>query len=131
MMNSNEKPNKILTYGMYAIMALLTLIMLAAGVTKLLGNEMLAQQFVNFGYPTWFFYLTGIIEIAAAILLWPRQTRQIGGLLILVTMIGALYSNITVGASQFYIVNSVIGLLGLAVAWVNRNAFPLKLAFNK
>ncbi|MEM7132858.1 MAG: DoxX family protein [Chloroflexota bacterium] len=116
---------KVMQYVVYALMALLTVAMLFAGGMKLIGNEELWQQFVNFGYPYWFYILTGIIEAGAAILLWPRQTRLIGSGLIVATMIGALYSNMTVGASEFYLVNIVLAALAAVVAWFSRDGWPL------
>jgi len=56
-------------YGMYGLILVLSLVMALAGIAKLMGNEMLAEQFRNFGYPVWFFYLTGVLEVLAAILL--------------------------------------------------------------
>ncbi|MEM7537483.1 MAG: DoxX family protein [Chloroflexota bacterium] len=117
--------NRILQYGLYVVMALLTVAMLFAGGMKLAGNKELWQQFVAFGYPYWFYILTGIIEAGAAILLWPRQTRLIGAGLIVATMMGALYSNMMVGASQFYAVNIVVATLAALVGWFNRNSWPL------
>ena len=67
-----------------------------------------------------------MIEAGAAILLWPRRTRLLGAGLIIGTMLGALLSNMSVGASQFYIVNIVIAALAGGVAWLNRNRWPLR-----
>ena len=102
------------------MMGLLTLVMLFAGVAKLAGNEDLWQQFVAFGYPRWFFMVTGIIEVAGAALLWPRNTRLIGAALIAATMIGALVSNFRVGAREFYLLNLGLGAMAGAVGWINR-----------
>lgn len=125
-MTENNSPNRIVQYTGYLLMALLTIAMLFAGGAKLVGNEQLWQQFINFGYPYWFYILTGIIEAGAAILLWPRQTRLIGAGLIIATMIGALLSNMSVGASQFYMVNTVIAAIAGVVVWLNRDSWPLR-----
>lgn len=116
------------TYGIYAFMALLALAMFMAGIQKLIGNEMLWQQFINFGYARWFFYLTGIIEVGAAILIWIPKTRLVGAVMIVVTMLGAAYSNLMTGgdATVFIPVNLVLALLAGVVAWNNRNSWPLK-----
>lgn len=122
----NNSPNHIIQYTGYLLIALLSVVMLFTAVPKLLGNEQLWQQFVNFGYPYWFYILTGIIEAGAGILLWPRKTRLVGAALIIATMIGALLSNMGVGASQFYAVNIGIAVIAAVVAWLNRDGWPLR-----
>jgi len=122
----NNSPSRIVSFTGYLLMVLLTVAMLFAGGVKLVGNEQLWQQFINFGYPYWFYILTGIIEAGAAILLWPRRTRLLGASLIVGTMLGALLSNVSVGASQFYIINIAIAALAGGVAWLNRDRWPLR-----
>ena len=125
-MIENNSPSRIIQYAGYLLMALLSVAMLFAGVAKLLGNEQLWQQFINFGYPYWFYILTGIIEAGSGILLWPRKTRLVGAALIIATMIGALLSNMGVGASQFYAFNIGIAVIAGVVVWLNRNSWPLR-----
>jgi len=59
-------------YGLLAIKALLTVAFVAAGSAKLLGAEMMVQTFEAVGVGQWFRYVTGIIEIGGAALLWVR-----------------------------------------------------------
>ena len=117
------------TYAMYLLMALLSAAMFIFGFMKLTGNEIFWQQFINFGYSKWFFYLTGIIEVASAILIWPSKTRLVGAGLIIATMLGAAYSNLTGGgddAFSFILVNIVLGLLAVMIGWMNRQTWPFK-----
>jgi putative oxidoreductase len=117
------------TYAMYLLMALLSVAMFIFGFMKLIGNEMFWQQFINFGYSKWFFYLTGIIEVASAILIWPSKTRLVGAGLIVATMLGAAYSNLTAGdddAFSFILTNILLGLLAVMFGWMNRHTWPLK-----
>jgi len=52
---------------------LLALVFLLSGATKMAGMEFEIQAFEHWGYPTWFMYLSGVVEIAGAIgLLIPR-----------------------------------------------------------
>jgi hypothetical protein len=114
---------------MYLFMALLSAAMFLFGLMKLMGDELFWQQFINFGYSKWFFYLTGLIEVASAILIWPFKTRLVGAGLIIATMLGATYSNLTGGeadAFYFILLNVLLGLLAVAVAWMNRYAWPFK-----
>ena len=117
------------TYAMFLLMALLSVPMFLFGCMKLTGNELFWQQFVNFGYPKWFFYLTGIIEVTSAILLWPVRTRLVGAGLIIATMLGAAYSNLMGGeedALSFIFSNILLGLLAVIIAWMNRQNWPFK-----
>ena len=117
------------TYAMYLLMAFLSAAMFLFGFMKLTGDELFWQQFIDFGYSKWFFYLTGIIEVLSAILLWPAKTRLVGAGLIIATMLGAAYSNLTGGeadAFYFILINLLLGLLAVVVAWMNRNSWPLK-----
>ena len=66
------------TYAIYLLMAFLSAAMFLFGFMKLTGDELFWQQFIDFGYSKWFFYLTGIIEVLSAILLWPTKTRSSG-----------------------------------------------------
>ena len=96
------------TYAMYLLMACLSAAMFLFGFMKLTGDELFWQQFVNFGYSKWFFYLTGLIEVASAILIWPSKSRLVGAGLIVATMLGAAFSNFTAGqddAFSFILVN--------------------------
>jgi uncharacterized membrane protein YphA (DoxX/SURF4 family) len=78
------------------IRALLTLAFASAGIAKLMGVEMMVQTFDAVGVGQWFRYVTGIIELGSAILLWvPGFTALAAGLL-LCTMIGAVLAHFTV-----------------------------------
>jgi putative oxidoreductase len=108
------------TYALYALMALLTLAFLASGGTKLAGAQMNVDNFTRWGYPLWFMYLTGLIEVGCALLLWPRKTRLIGALGLVATMVGAVLTHLTHGEAAM--IGAPVVLLGLAaiVAWANR-----------
>jgi putative oxidoreductase len=129
MTTTSDTNSKWETYAMYLLMALLSVAMFIFGFMKLIGNEMFWQQFINFGYSKWFFYLTGIIEVASAILIWPSKTRLVGAGLIVATMLGAAYSNLTAGdddAFSFILTNILLGLLAVMFGWMNRHTWPLK-----
>ena len=50
-------------YTIYGLMGLLTLAFVLSGGTKLVGADMHVQNFTNWGYPLWFMYITGLVEI--------------------------------------------------------------------
>lgn len=109
------------TYAVYAVMALLTLGFLMFGGTKLAGQQMHVENFAKWGYPSWFMYLTGLIEVVGAVLLWPQRTRLIGALLLVATMLGAIATHLVNGEGLAAAAMPIVLLLLAAfVAWSNR-----------
>ena len=86
-MNNNMKK-----YGLLALKIITGLAFLAAGTAKLLGAEMMVGTFEAIGIGQWFRYLTGVIEVGSAILLFVSGKQAIGAGLLVCTMIGAILS---------------------------------------
>ena len=102
------------------VKALLTLAVGAAGIAKLMGVEMMVQTFDAAGFGQWFRYVTGIIELGSAILLWvPGYAAYAAGLLVC-TMIGAVIAHATVLGMDTAVGAVVLGLLSALTLWVNR-----------
>ena len=57
-------------YARLIAKALLTLAFVAAGLAKLAGADMMVATFDAIGVGQWFRYVTGAIELGAAVLLW-------------------------------------------------------------
>ena len=95
---------------------LLAAAFLAAGAAKLAGPEMMVKQFEAIGLGQWFRYLTGILEIAAAILLLIPRRAGYGALLLIPIMLGAAGAHLVVFKDSPV---APLVLLGLAavVAW--------------
>lgn len=113
----NETTKKWLLLG---IKAFLTLAFAAAGIAKLMGVQMLVDEFEVIGFGQWFRYLAGLIELGSAILLWvPGFAAYAAGLLVC-TMVGALIAHATrlgMGTSAGVF---VLGPLAAITLWVNR-----------
>ncbi len=109
-----------MTYLSLGLRAVLTLAFVAAGFAKLAGVEMMVQTFEAVGIGQWFRYVTGLIEITGAILLWlPRRQLQ-GAALLIVTMIGAVGAHILIlGPSAMPA--AVLGLLSAVVFYLHRD----------
>jgi len=110
---------QVTRFGLLAIRALLALAFLAAGLARLAGAEMMVGTFETVGWGQWFRYVTGIIEVGAAIMLWvPGFTALASGLL-LCTMIGAVIAHLTVlGPSA--LPAAVLSLLAAVTLYANR-----------
>ncbi|MDG1531282.1 MAG: DoxX family protein [Paracoccaceae bacterium] len=78
------------------ITVLLTLAFGAAGIAKIMGAEMMVATFDAVGVGQWFRYVTGIIEVGGALLLWVNGHQAIGAGLLTCTMIGAVVAHIFV-----------------------------------
>ncbi len=110
-------------YILIGAKALLTLAFLAAGSAKLMGQEMMVATFETIGIGSWFRYVTAVIEISGAILLWVPGRQFIGAGLLLCTMIGATLAHLLVlGPSA--VPAAVLGLLSAFVLYAHRDQNP-------
>ncbi len=70
-----------------------------------------------YGYPLWFRWVTGILELAAAVLILIPRVRFWGGLLTACIMIGAAITNVMAGLVNFLPVNVIIFVAAALVVW--------------
>ena len=107
-------------YLLLAVRVFLTLAFAAAGLAKLMGVQMLVDEFALIGVGQWFRYVTGIIELGSAIVLWvPGYAAYAAGLLVC-TMIGALVAHATVLGLATAPPAVVLGVLAAVTLYVNR-----------
>lgn len=100
----------------WGIRILLALAFGAAGIAKLTGVPQMVQVFDAIGVGQWFRYVTGIVEVGGAVLLLVPATGFLGGLLLAVTMAGAVATHLLlIGGSP--VAALVLGLLSAFVAW--------------
>lgn len=76
-----------------------------------------------YGYPLWFRWVTGILELAAAVLILIPRVRFWGGLLTACIMIGAAITNLRAGENlgdnmiTFVSINVIIFAAAALVVW--------------
>ena len=92
---------------------------LLAGATKLVGAPAMVNLFAAIGLGQWFRYVTGAIEISAAVALLIPSAAPFGAILLVLTMFGAAIANLFIGQSPA--VPLVLLLVAAAVAWTRRN----------
>jgi putative oxidoreductase len=84
----------------YILQGILALMFLMAGFGKVTGSEMHVEGFKKWGYPQWFRVVTGIVELAGAVLLivgfWVSTSALAGALLLAITGIGGILTHIKV-----------------------------------
>ena len=76
-------------------------------------------MFNAIGWGQWFRYVTGAIEITAAVALLIPSAAPFGALLLIPTMVGAATANLFLGQSP--VAPLVLLLAAAAVAWSRRN----------
>ena len=111
---------KWLSYVLHGVSVLLGLAFLMAGGTKLMGQEMHVENYIRWGYPNWFMYVTGTIEVLGTVLIVIPATRFYGALLLVATMVGAIFTHIQANEPEMLPAPIVLLLLSGFVAWMNR-----------
>ena len=86
--------DKIKHYGLILIRVILAFTFFAAGSAKLAGVDMMVATYDTIGVGQWFRYLTGIIEISSAVLLFAPGKQAYGAALLVCTMIGAVLAHL-------------------------------------
>jgi len=122
-----DVPDKWRTIAIWALRVVLGLIFLAVGTTKLTGTGNTVEYFAAIGWGQWFRYLTGVLDIAGAALLFvPRWTCY--GSIVLTCSVGmgtlisltVLRGNPTWGGPEMVAVPLVLTSLAAALAWLTR-----------
>lgn len=80
----------------WTIRLLLVLAFGAAGAAKLAGASQMVQIFGHIGIGQWFRYVTGLVEVAGAVLLLIPGAAFFGGLLLAVTMVFGIATHLFV-----------------------------------
>lgn len=111
----------------WGVRILLALAFGAAGIAKLAGVPQMVQVFDAIGAGQWFRYVTGAVEVLGAVLLLVPATGFLGGLLLAVTMAGAVATHLLLIPGS-PVPALVLGLLSAFVAWRLRPARAPKTA---
>ncbi|MEM6386107.1 MAG: DoxX family protein [Pseudomonadota bacterium] len=103
---------------------LLTFVFVAAGGAKLFGASMMVETFDAIGWGQWFRYVTAIVELGAAAMLWVPVLSILGGSMLFATMVcGALFHLFVIGPSA--VPALVLAMLSLTLLWVDRTKLQL------
>jgi putative oxidoreductase len=102
----------------------LALMFLMAGGSKLAGVPAMVSLFDALGLGQWFRYVTGVIEVTAAIALLVPSAAIFGALLLIPTMLGAIVANVFVVHGS-PVMPLLLLLAAAAVAWARRRQLRL------
>jgi putative oxidoreductase len=101
---------------LWVLQALGAAMFFMSGLMKLSGNEQMVQMFDILGVGQWFRYLTGLLEFFSAVLLLVPALSTVGALLLVPTMIGAIFTHFfIVGGSPVLPIGLLIAMS--LVAW--------------
>jgi putative oxidoreductase len=110
------KSGRGVNVALWVLQVLLAAAFLMAGASKLAGAEMMVKQFETLGLGQWFRYLTGALEIVAAVLLLVPRWSGFGGLLLIPIMVGAAIAHLVVFKNSPAVPLVFLGLASV-VAW--------------
>ena len=108
----------------WILAGILALAFFGAGITKLLGTDMQIKNFEGWGYPLWFRFPVGLIEIALAIGLVIPGFRKITIYGIFIWTVAAVITHLQAGQANMIagpIFFSVFAALILLLSRENKN----------
>jgi putative oxidoreductase len=113
---------KLKNRSAWILSALLTLVFTVSALPKLAGAQAWVTRFTKYGYPEWFLFLTGTLELLGGMLLLVPRVSIYGASVLGVIMIGAAYTHLANGEGlQVLRPMIVMALLGIVV-WLRRTA---------
>jgi uncharacterized membrane protein YphA (DoxX/SURF4 family) len=122
--NVGAAPRKGLNLILWFVQALLALAFLGAGSAKLIGRPDMVALFAAVGVGQWFRYVTGILELAGAVMILVPKTRSVGAALLAVIMLCAIATNLFI-LHAAVTPPLVLLLLASFVLWGRRRELPL------
>jgi putative oxidoreductase len=100
-----------------ALWIVLGVMFIMAGGAKLMGNHSQVEHFAQWGYPLWFLYLTGFIEVSGGICLLIPKVQFYGIVVLSITMVGAALTHLMAGEVGAFPVPVVLLCLLVALGW--------------
>lgn len=100
---------------------LLSLVFLASGGAKLAGLEFEIVAFERWGYPLWFMYFTGAVEVAGGVGLLIRRFSALAASGLAAMMIGAVATHVIHDEWGMLAAASIILALSATRAWQGRD----------
>ncbi len=99
---------------------LLVLVFLTIGAAKLTASLGTVGWFAQLGWGQWFRYLTGLLDVAGALLLFVPRWTCYGALVLACTIGTATVLNVVFPLHQNPLVPLVLTLLAAGLAWLTR-----------
>jgi len=107
--------------GFGILAAVLGIVMIGGGVSKLAGESHQVAMFAQVGLPSWFLALVGTFEVIGGILLAAPPSTPAGSVILSTIMVGALWAHAAKGEWAELIPVSVLLALFLLIFQHNRS----------
>ena len=91
-----------------------------AGGAKLMGSHSQVEHFAQWGYPLWFLYLIGMIEVGGGICLFIPKAQFYGIVVLSITMFGAAMTHLRANEMSAFPVPLVLLALLVTLALTMR-----------
>lgn len=101
---------------------LLAVFFLIGSFGNIFASDGIAADYARWGYPTWFHYMTGLLELSTAVLLLLKPMRFWGALLGAAIMAAAVATLALHGEYAHSIAPLVVLTIAAVVGWINRPA---------
>jgi hypothetical protein len=90
----------------------------AGSLTNIFAPPSIYEEYLQWGYPRWFHFVTGLLELTSAVLLARSQTRRWGSVLGCTVMLAALATVTIHGEYGHGVAPLVAAALSLLVGWI-------------
>jgi hypothetical protein len=105
---------------------LLAAFFVVGSLSNLFAPRSIYEEYLKWGYPSWFHYVTGSLELTTAVLLARARTRLWGSVLGFIVMLAALATVSLHGEYGHAVAPLVAATLSIAVGWIaQRKRLPL------
>ena len=99
---------------------LLAIIFLLSGGAKLASLPFEVEVFTRWGYPLWFMYLTGVLEVAGAMGLLVSRLSALAGVCLAGLMVGAVLTHFVHAEWPMLVIAASIMSLSASHGWRGR-----------
>jgi putative oxidoreductase len=124
-MEKKDRRSRFKVIAAWLLSVVLAVGFLGAGGSKLAAQPFQVQLFQTLGYPGWFMYVTGILEIAGAIALLIPRYAVVGAIIIICVMLGALASLVTHAQTALLPPTVLLLVLAAAVGFLRSWRLPI------
>lgn len=92
---------------------------LVGSLSNIFATGSIYEEYLKWGYPRWFHFVTGLLELTTAILLFRAPNRLLGSALGWTVMLAALMTVIIHGEYAHAVLPFVAATLSFVVAWIS------------